>query len=88
VVLPKRVRDRLGLRAGSPLKMTETTDGVTLRPAEERPPLVSLETESSTSCTAANEGWIGGGVHHAIHLRCADKMKNLNRVVRYDLRVH
>jgi len=42
VVLPKRVRDRLGLRAGSPLEMTETPDGVTLKMAEQGSPLARV----------------------------------------------
>lgn len=34
VILPKPMRDRLGLRAGSDLEIQETEDGVVLRPAE------------------------------------------------------
>jgi len=40
VVLPKPVRDRLGLRAGSDLEIRETPDGVVLRAAGRRPSLV------------------------------------------------
>jgi AbrB family looped-hinge helix DNA binding protein len=40
VILPKPVRDRLGLRAGSDLEIQETPDGVVLRPADRRPSLV------------------------------------------------
>ncbi len=40
VILPKPVRDRLGLHAGSDLEIQETTDGVVLRPADRRPSMV------------------------------------------------
>ena len=40
VILPKPVRDRLGLRAGSDLEIQETHEGVLLRPAERKPSLV------------------------------------------------
>ena len=40
VILPKPLRDRLGLRAGSILEMQETPEGVTLRLAERKPSLV------------------------------------------------
>ena len=39
VVLPKPLRDRLGLRAGSVLEVRETPDGVTLKPVDQPPPL-------------------------------------------------
>ena len=41
VILPKPVRDRLGLRAGADVEMVETRDGIVLRPAERKPSLVS-----------------------------------------------
>jgi len=34
---------------------------------------------------AANEGWIGGRIHDAIHLRCAAKMK-CDRIYTFDVR--
>jgi AbrB family looped-hinge helix DNA binding protein len=40
VILPKPVRDRLGLRAGSDLETHETPEGVMLKPAGRRPSLV------------------------------------------------
>ncbi len=40
VVLPKPVRDRLGLHEGSDLEMEETPEGVVLKPAERRASLV------------------------------------------------
>jgi AbrB family looped-hinge helix DNA binding protein len=40
VILPKPVRDRLGLHAGSDLEIQETPDGVVLRPADRRPSIV------------------------------------------------
>lgn len=40
VILPKPVRDRLGLHEGSDLEMQETPEGVVLKPAEHRPALV------------------------------------------------
>ena len=40
VILPKPVRDRLGLHAGSDLEIHETPDGVVLRPAGREPSLV------------------------------------------------
>jgi AbrB family looped-hinge helix DNA binding protein len=43
VILPKPVRDRLGLRAGSDLELTETEEGLTLKPAERRASMVKKE---------------------------------------------
>jgi AbrB family looped-hinge helix DNA binding protein len=40
VILPKPVRDRLGLHAGSDLDVQETPEGVVLKPASRRPSLV------------------------------------------------
>jgi len=40
VILPKPIRDRLGLRAGSDLEIQEIQEGVLLRPAGRRPSLV------------------------------------------------
>jgi AbrB family looped-hinge helix DNA binding protein len=40
VILPKPVRERLGLRAGSDLEMRETPEGLVLRPTGRRPSLV------------------------------------------------
>jgi AbrB family looped-hinge helix DNA binding protein len=40
VILPKPVRDRMGLRAGSDLEILETPEGVVLKPAERKPSLV------------------------------------------------
>ena len=40
VVLPKPVRDRLGLHAGSDLEMRETADGIVLRPADQKPSMI------------------------------------------------
>ena len=40
VILPKPVRDRLGLHAGSDLEIQETPDGVVLRPADRKPSMV------------------------------------------------
>jgi AbrB family looped-hinge helix DNA binding protein len=40
VILPKPLRDRLGLREGSELELEETPEGVLLKPAERRPSMV------------------------------------------------
>ena len=40
VILPKPVRDRLGLHAGSDLEIQETAEGLVLKPAGRRPSLV------------------------------------------------
>ena len=40
VVLPKPVRDRFGLRAGSDLEVQEIAEGVVLKPVSKRPSLV------------------------------------------------
>lgn len=40
VILPKPVRDRLGLRAGSDLEIEETAEGIVLKPAERLPSLI------------------------------------------------
>ena len=36
VVIPKPLRDKLGLHAGSTLEVLETPEGVTLKPAEQK----------------------------------------------------
>jgi AbrB family looped-hinge helix DNA binding protein len=36
VVIPKPLRDKLGLHAGSALEVVETSDGVTLKPAQRK----------------------------------------------------
>ena len=43
VILPKPLRDRLGLHEGSDLEMTETPEGVLLKPAEQRPSVVKKQ---------------------------------------------
>ena len=40
VILPKAVRDRLGLKEGSDMEMLETPDGVVLRSVERSPSLI------------------------------------------------
>ena len=40
VILPKPIRDRFGLRAGSDLEVKETPEGVLLKPADRRPSLI------------------------------------------------
>ena len=40
VILPKLIRERLGLRAGADLEIEETPEGVMLRPADTPPSLV------------------------------------------------
>lgn len=42
VVVPKPVRDRLGLEPGTELELTEWRDGVLLRPRSEHPSLVKV----------------------------------------------
>lgn len=39
VVIPKPLRDKLGLRAGSTLEVIESPEGVTLKPADRESPL-------------------------------------------------
>jgi AbrB family looped-hinge helix DNA binding protein len=43
VILPKPVRDRLGLREGSDLEIEEIPEGVTLKPTERRPSMVKKQ---------------------------------------------
>ena len=40
VILPKPLRDRLGLRPGAALEVEDTAEGVTLKPVRQRPTLV------------------------------------------------
>jgi AbrB family looped-hinge helix DNA binding protein len=40
IVLPKPIRDRLGLKAGSGLELAESPDGILLKPVRPRPSLV------------------------------------------------
>jgi AbrB family looped-hinge helix DNA binding protein len=43
VILPKPVRDRLDLHAGSDLEIVETSAGVMLQPAERRPSMIKKQ---------------------------------------------
>ena len=43
VILPKPIRDRFGLRAGSDLEVKETPEGVLLKPADRRSSLIKKE---------------------------------------------
>jgi AbrB family looped-hinge helix DNA binding protein len=43
VVLPKRLRQRLGLRSGSTLEATETVEGLLLRPSTRGQSLVEID---------------------------------------------
>lgn len=40
IVLPKPLRERLGLRAGAEIELTEAPEGLLLRPVQQRPSLV------------------------------------------------
>ncbi len=40
IILPKPLRDRLGLRAGSNLDVVETPEGIRLKPVEAEPLMV------------------------------------------------
>lgn len=40
VVIPKQVRDHWGLREGSAIELTESAEGVLLKPVDPEPPLV------------------------------------------------
>ena len=43
VVLPKPIRDRFDLTAGTDLEVEERSDGVVLRPVRQRPSLVNRD---------------------------------------------
>ena len=43
VILPKPVRDRMGLREGSALELVETAEGVVLKPVEQSPSMVKID---------------------------------------------
>jgi AbrB family looped-hinge helix DNA binding protein len=43
VILPKPVRDRLGLGEGSDLEIIETPEGVILKPLEKRPSMIKKQ---------------------------------------------
>ena len=43
VILPKPVRDRLGLHEGSDLEMVETPEGLVLKPVEPHPSMVKKQ---------------------------------------------
>ncbi len=43
VVVPKPVRDRLGLQAGLELELTEVRDGLLLKPNAREPSLIEIE---------------------------------------------
>ena len=43
VILPKPLRDRLGLRAGSNLDVVETADGIRLKPVEAESSMVKKD---------------------------------------------
>jgi AbrB family looped-hinge helix DNA binding protein len=40
IVVPKPLRDRLGLRAGMKLEVTESPEGLVLKPASEKPAML------------------------------------------------
>ena len=40
IVLPKPVRDRLGLRTGSELELSESSEGILLKPVRRQPSLI------------------------------------------------
>jgi AbrB family looped-hinge helix DNA binding protein len=42
VVIPKPLRDKFGMHAGSTLEVLETPDGVTLKPAEQKSSLARI----------------------------------------------
>ena len=42
IVLPKPVRDRLGLRAGMDLELSESSGGLELKPVAQRPSMVRV----------------------------------------------
>ena len=42
IVLPKPVRQRLGLRAGMDLELVESPEGLVLKPAGQRPSMVRV----------------------------------------------
>lgn len=43
VILPKLVRDRLGLHEGSELQMEETPEGLMLKPVEARASMIKID---------------------------------------------
>jgi len=43
VVLPKPVRDRLGLHEGSDLEVVETSEGIVLKPVEHGPSMIKKQ---------------------------------------------
>jgi len=43
VILPKPLRDRLGLHAGSDLEILETAEGVVLKPAGRKPSMIKKQ---------------------------------------------
>jgi AbrB family looped-hinge helix DNA binding protein len=53
IVLPKPVRERFHLREGSELELEERSDGLTLRPVEQRSSMVQ---EKGVWCLAALTG--------------------------------
>ena len=53
IILPKPVRDRLGLQAGSDLEIRETPEGIVLRPDVRRPSLIKKRTATALMETRA-----------------------------------
>ena len=43
VVLPKKLRDRLGLRGGAVVEVVDHRDGVMLRPLKARPAMIKID---------------------------------------------
>jgi len=43
LILPKPIRDRLGLHEGSDLEVLETPEGVVLKPVEQHPSMVKKQ---------------------------------------------
>jgi AbrB family looped-hinge helix DNA binding protein len=56
IVVPKPIRDRLGLREGSDLDIEETPEGVVLKPVEERPKMI-MKNGLLVFTVKVPEGW-------------------------------
>ena len=43
IVVPKPMRERLGLRAGMDIEVAESSEGLTLKPAKDRPAMIKVD---------------------------------------------
>jgi AbrB family looped-hinge helix DNA binding protein len=73
IVIPKRIRTRFGLERGSVLEITESEEGIVLRPGKAEPPVV--ETDGVLVFT----GTPTGDLDQALERHREDRLRSMGR---------